>query len=134
MDVESGVEWRIHKSLQDFHDLHEEVLRKRPELATTTTTSSSSSSSSPADLDFPLRKGRSDGFNTSGDRIQRLERYLRRLSRLTTTTMSMAPPGSGNISKTVQDFVGATQRVDILTEVQHRPETELRQSLQVRDK
>jgi hypothetical protein len=32
----------------------------------------------------------------------------------------------------LQDFLGATERVDILTEMQHLPDVELRQSVQVR--
>lgn len=111
--MESGQEWRIRKGPSDFMALHEVISVLRPGIWTE---------------DFPLRRNKSEFTPLSIDEQARLERYLRKLA----SAMDLSPSTSNfEVAKTLQDYVGATERVDILTDVQHRDDVHLRQLVQI---
>lgn len=105
MDVESGHEWRVRKGPRDLRALHSVV----SSLETT------DKWTAPSAADFPLLSGleggggRKDGGALSVEKQARLERYLRTLA---------AATGSFEAAKTLQDFVGATERADALADAE----------------
>lgn len=114
LDIESGVEWKVKKSLSDFVVLHEECERLGP---------------TPSSLDFPFKKSKTpDNASINTDKQTRLEKYLRKLAGLT----SVSPvAGAFAVAKAVQDFLGVPERIDQIAVMEQRPERELRQSIQV---
>lgn len=110
--MESGVEWKARKTVADFLALKEECQVLAPSLV----------------ADFPLRKSRSEGMVLSKEKLERLEAFLRSMAFL----LDLSPSATSfQLAKLLQDFVGATERVDILTEMQHRSDRDVQQMVQV---
>jgi hypothetical protein len=100
--LESGVEWKARKTVADFFALREVCLQLAPGLAS----------------EFPLRKSRTEGPGTlTREKMERLEAFLRKMGVL----MDLSPSShTYQLAKVLQDFVGATERIDILVDMQHR--------------
>jgi hypothetical protein len=124
LDVESGVEWRVRKGPMEFLALHEVVSTLRPGGLWTEGAA------------FPLKKHKSETSPPSVEKQGRLERYLRRLAGAMDAMSSGASSSSSGggegagmvvsphegafeVAKTLQDFVGATERVDELEKMTH---------------
>jgi len=125
LDVESGVEWRVRKGPMDLLALHEVVSTLRPGGLWTEGAA------------FPLKRHKSETSPPSMEKQGRLERYLRRLAGamdvMPSSSSSSSAGSSGaaggmvvsphegafEVAKTLQDFVGATERVDELEKMTH---------------
>ncbi|CAM9539219.1 unnamed protein product [Discosporangium mesarthrocarpum] len=116
MDVESGAEWQVTRTYEDFLDLRVACVRLRPSLAR---------------VDFPQRlAGVKETLGVAQARQPRIESFLQRLC--SSLYLSPLHPSSSHVAHMLQDFLGTTSRVEMLEQLQRsRPERELRQALQV---
>jgi len=130
LDVESGQEWRVRKGPLEFLALHEVVSMLRPESFWTEGAA------------FPLKRHKNETRPPSVEKQAKLEKYLRRLAEVmdvmssgVASSSSSSSSGAGGdrraevvisplegafeVAKTLQDFVGATERVDELEKIMH---------------
>ena len=148
LDVESGQEWRVRKGPMEFLALHEVVSMLRPGSFWTER------------APFPLKRHKIETRPPSVEKQAKLEKYLRRLagvvdvmssgvsSSFSSSSSSGAGGGGGaglvisphegafEVAKALQDFVGATERVDELEKMTHAaargdPRRHLRLQVQV---
>ncbi len=124
-DVESGQEWRVRKGPLELLALYEVVLALCPGGLWVEKGK------------FPLKLNKSETESPSAKEQTKLERYLRRLAGA--MELPTPPPTGGSyldVAKTLQDWLGATERVDELEQKTHAaargdPRRYLRQQVQV---
>ena len=112
LDVESGCEWRVRKSPRDLLALHAVV-----------SALGGGEWAPPRDEDFPLLGGKRKGGGIGGsgaplsvEKQAKLEKYLRAL----VGAGAGAQAAAFEAAKVLQDFVGATDRVDVLADAEAR--------------
>ncbi|TFJ87799.1 hypothetical protein NSK_001146 [Nannochloropsis salina CCMP1776] len=141
LDLESGEEWRVRKGPSEMLALHEAVSVMRP------------GSVGIDGIKFPLKRHKSETNPPSLEKQARLEQYLRRLTGVSSShsMVTSSPPSplgpaakpvvpsqetDYEVAKVLQDFLGATERVDELTTMAHTvgkgdPQRSLRRRIQV---
>jgi len=115
LDVLAGAEWRVQRRFREFFELHEELIKLRPSIDK---------------LDFPTRRPSIyETVHTVNDRRVRLERYIRRVAGMLTS--SRLHPRSSDVARVLQRFLDVPKRRASLELLERNPDITLRQACQV---
>lgn len=98
-DIETGLQWVVHRRYRDFHALHDEL---------------ADMTSLVKDISFPKKRlAMRSAAKLIESRIVALEQYIRRVIHMLTTYASMDPHASRSL-RHVQNFLGVDKYVDCI--------------------